>query len=132
MNRSNRKKDSGDNKPKENEIMIEQKYVDMDGMQERVDAAHKEHLDKVWKKVTDDTEKVAEINREVTALWGKAVQRDIDEEEEKVIAEMEVERAKAIKQIEEKYGRKSTKLQIAQQEDDEDLKQMLRNINSRS
>ncbi|MDP8584466.1 hypothetical protein [Enterococcus lactis] len=111
----------------------DQRYVDMDGMQERVDAAYKEHLDKVWGKVKADTNEVVETNQEVTALWGKAVQRDIDEEKKKVIADMEAEKARAIKEIEEKYGRKSTKLQVTKQEDeDADLKAMLRNINSRS
>ena len=108
-------------------------YIDMDGMQKRVDAAHKEHLDKEWDKVAKKTAGVVIKNQEVRALLGKSLQREIDEEEKKIVTEMEAEKNNAIKEIEEKYRRRSTKLQLARQEDeDADLRAMLRNINSRS
>lgn len=113
--------------------MDNKNYIDTEEMQKRVDAAHKEHLDKVWEGVSKKTEQVVKRNQEVQELMGKALQQEIDDEEKKIIAEMEAEKAKAIKAIEDKYGRKSTKLQVAKQKDDDaDLREMLRNINSRS
>ncbi|MGL9865807.1 hypothetical protein [Enterococcus faecium] len=93
--------------------MTEKKYIDMDGMQKRADAAHKEHLDKVWNEVQRKTEKVRNSNREVQALFGKAIQQEIDEEERNIIKKMEVEKTKAIKQIEDKFGSNCTKTQVA-------------------
>lgn len=113
--------------------MTDKNYTDTEAMQERVDARHRDHLNKVWEKVKKDSNDITEINQEVTALWGKAIQRDIDKEEREVLAIKEAEKAKAIKEIEDEYGRKSTKLQVAKQEEkDADLREMLRNINRRS
>ena len=112
--------------------MTEQKYVDMEGMQKRVDAAHKEHLDKVWEGVNRKSEQVIKRNHEVQVLMGKAIQQEINDKEKELIAEMEAEKARAIKEIEEKHERNNINLQVAKQmDDDADLIEMLRNIKNR-
>lgn len=112
--------------------MEEKKYIDMDGMQDRVDAAHKAHLTKISDEIKKQSENVEKRNDEVRALFGKVLQQEVDEEERKVIAEMEAEKTRAINEIEERYGRKSAEMHTAKHKDeDADLKEMLRNLNSR-
>lgn len=109
-----------------------QKYIDMDGMQERVDAKHKDHLDSVWDGVMKKTDEVLDDNKKVQALFNKALQQELDEEERNAVKKMNADKEKALKEIEEQYGKKSTKAQVANQKDeDADLREMLRNIKYR-
>lgn len=113
--------------------MKEKKYVDMDGMQERVDKDHQEHLDKEWDKVIGKTEKVIQLNQEAEAIWDKSFQIEVDEEQKRLIAEMEKEKDKAIKEIEDKYKTKGMKNTIAAENDrDADLRAMLKGLNEQA
>lgn len=83
--------------------MTDRNYIDLEGMQNRADAEFQAKVDKskeVFKKQQEHWKKEQEA---VQALWNKSLQIERDEAEKKRAAEIEVEKAKAIAEVEAKY-----------------------------
>lgn len=83
--------------------MTDKNYIDLEGMQNRADAEFQAKVDKskeVFEKKQEQSRKEQEA---VQALWNKSLQIERDEAEKKRAAEIEVEKAKAIAEVEAKY-----------------------------
>ncbi|APZ49711.1 hypothetical protein BW721_08585 [Jeotgalibaca sp. PTS2502] len=107
--------------------MIEKKYLDLKGMQDRVDEENHKKASESWEKFNKKMERQKESQKEWNDLIAKAVLSEREENEKKRSIEIEKEKAKAIKEVEDKYERQGLKSEDTKRKE-EAYRSLLRNI----
>ncbi len=107
--------------------MNEKNYIDLKGMQERVDAKFQAKVDKSWESFNKQQERAKKEQEEVNELFRKSILSERKEAEKKRAAEIEAEKAKAIAEVEAKYESQGVKSEKTKQRDAA-FKSMLGNI----
>lgn len=107
--------------------MTEKKYIDIEGMQARVDEENKKKSEQFRSHLTDMTKRNEQQQKKLSALFTKAAQSSREEAEKHRAVEIEAEKEKAAQAIEAKYEEQGVKSEQTKQTD-EALKNMLRNM----
>lgn len=99
------------------EPMTEKNYLDIAGMQARVDAKDQEQAKQTHDNLQAMTNREKEKRSEISDLFAKAVLSEREEAEKKRAAEIEKEKAQAVKEIEERYEGQGVKSEESKQRD---------------
>ncbi|MGX6979144.1 hypothetical protein ACWN8V_07775 [Vagococcus elongatus] len=92
-------------------------YIDLKGMQERVDKKNAEQAEQVRKNWESIRVKAEKKRRDSTQLFMKALKSEREENEKKRAIEIEAEKEKAIAEVEAKYESKGVKSEHTKQMD---------------
>lgn len=107
--------------------MAKKKTLDIKGMRERIAENEAKQSEQFRADLRAMTNKNAKQQEEAQALWNKAMQSEHDEAEKIRAAEIETEKAKAIKEVEAKYEERGVKSEHTQKRE-AGLKRMLKNL----
>lgn len=95
--------------------MTERKYVDIEGMKERVAEQDRKRTEEFHAYLNGLTDKQIKQQKEMQSLASRAAEREIERAQKKRDAEIEREKAKAIADIEAKYESKGIKSEQTKQ-----------------
>lgn len=107
--------------------MTEKNYIDMDGMQARVDEENRKKSEQFHERLRKSNEHREKEQAEINELFDKAMKSEREETEAKRAIEIEKEKAKAIAEVEAKYESIGIQTDYTKKKDD-DLRNMLRNL----
>lgn len=107
--------------------MTDKKYIDIKGMQEKVDKENKKKSEQFRTSLNAQTERSKKKQDELNNLFAKAILSERKETERKRVAEIEAEKAKTIADIESKHERKGVKSEATKQKE-KAIKNMLANL----
>lgn len=95
--------------------MTERKYVDIEGMKERVAEQDRKRTEEFHAYLNRLTDKKIKQQNEMQSLAGRAAERESERAEKKRDTEIEKEKAKAIADIEAKYESQGVKSEETKQ-----------------
>ncbi|MGL9865808.1 hypothetical protein [Enterococcus faecium] len=107
--------------------MTEKKYIDIKGMQNKVDKENKKKSEKFRANLNAQNKRRKKEQDELNNLFAKAVLSERNENERKRVTEIEAEKAKSVADIESKYERKGVKSEATKQKE-KAYKNMLANL----
>jgi len=107
--------------------MAERNYIDIEGMQKRVDEKDRKQSEEFRASLQAQTDQTIEEQNKMQELFAKAVQSEHDEAEKKRAAEIEAEKSKAVADVEAKYENKGV-ISEATKKRDEAYRKMLKNL----
>ncbi|MFB8466696.1 hypothetical protein [Enterococcus thailandicus] len=97
--------------------MAENNYIDLDAMRKRAEEERQQKENVFSNNMKAMTEQSRKEREAVQALWNKSLQMEHDKAEKKRAVEIEVEKAKAIAEVEAKYESQGVKSEKSKQRD---------------